>query len=72
MSVTVENIVAAHGHIACGMRETQDNRELGARGHGNRFRFSRPQMWKGFVKRPGKGILGPNDRAQAAHATARQ
>jgi hypothetical protein len=33
MSVTVEDIVAAHGHIACGMRETQDNRELGARGN---------------------------------------
>ena len=24
MSVTVENIVAAHGHIACGIRETQE------------------------------------------------
>jgi len=33
MSVTVEDIVAAHSHIACGMRETQDNRELGARGN---------------------------------------
>jgi hypothetical protein len=33
MSVTVEDIVAAHGHIACGIRETQDNRELGARGN---------------------------------------
>jgi hypothetical protein len=33
MSVTVENIVAAHGHIACGIRETQDGREPGARGN---------------------------------------
>src|ERR1700738_1476566 len=33
MSVTVENIVAAHGHIACGIRETQDGREPGVRGN---------------------------------------
>jgi hypothetical protein len=33
MSVTGENIVAAHGHIACGIRETQDGREPGVRGN---------------------------------------
>ena len=31
MSVSGEDIVAAHGHIACGIRGTQDGRELGAR-----------------------------------------